>query len=631
MAGPERDFDMLSLRRQTKAIGAEKAKADDLISTMIDDHEQAQRFGTRGRRVPRPSPAQRSASLPADPENPVTSLVSRLWRSKTVNEDMVILPPASLSIKQTHWKPTATASKCAAPTCRKPFTSVLGRRRNCAMCGLVFCRNCTNYSRRLSTNAQPDPLGQFHSVCQVCFNFHNAFSGSRDHMREFRTLRQARLDLISSNESVQDGLSLCSRRSTDGKQARMRREVKRLVEGYRANPGKIKELVGEMVVPEWQKSSDWVVSKDVQRCHNCGANFGLTKRKIHCRVGGQVFCSNCVADELILYIGDTGDVKWALNGKDGGPTKAPEKYRLLFVCSNCSSELQGMIVQQMTAPPPSVFLDSLDTLHTQLSKLQAKIETHLPSYKQLVDSMDAANCSPNHVKDRHPMRKLIKAHADLSDAFSSLAVESQRLKLLKPKSLIQEKLLRNVMMGMYRSYSDNMYSFRNLKNHLSELVPMETLTMIQEMLSQQSMERIHVVIQQLTLEALNFEHLYKFDNNFFTPIIAITKHMDLEFKEFVERRGECWESHNKVILMFIEEELKSNRRRIKIDGEVLRYRQPHVIHYLVVSQCSSLIHECYRELQAKTIDREFRLVKDSLYDACEKLDTILVTMNTIGV
>lgn len=279
----------MSVKRQLQMMGA--TKADDLISTMIADHEQAPRCGPHGN-LAAATPISghfpaRSQSLPDADKPPLTSLVSKLWRSKTIAEDMV-MPPVSLAIRQSHWKPTDKASKCAAPNCRKLFTSALMKRRNCAMCGKVFCRNCTNYSRRLSSSAQPDPLGQFHSVCQACFNHHTAFGAMRDHMREFSAIRKERLGLMSDNEKAQDKFSLCSRRSADGKRAMIRKEVERLVEGYRANLGKLKDLMSEVVVPEWQKCSNWVLSKNALACHNCGSNFGVMSRKLHCRIGGQV-------------------------------------------------------------------------------------------------------------------------------------------------------------------------------------------------------------------------------------------------------------------------------------------------------------------------------------------------------
>lgn len=623
MACRNRELETMSVRKQIRVMGAEKA--DDLISTMILDHEQADRSDPRTATPTRPptTSTTTSTSTVADSDNPLTSLVSRLWRSKTVTEDLVP-QPLYLAVKQTHWKPKEKALKCSNPNCRVLFPPALNKRRNCAMCGEVFCRNCTNYSRRLAINAQPDPLGRFYSVCQACFNYHKEFGGMRDHMGEFHTLRQRRLELISNSEHAQESFSLCSRRSTECKKVAMREEVGRLVKGFQTNHGKYKDIL-EVKVPEWQKSSNWVPSRNALACLNCGSTFGMIKCKLHCRIGGQVFCSNCAGEDLILYLDEDEEVRWALNGKEGGPTDKPDRFRLLVVCQSCSLELQDILVEKICRPRPSVFLDSLTNLHAKLSKELALIETNMPGYKQLVESMEASDCSPRHIEDRHPMRRLIKAQLDLSDAFSSLAVDSQVLKTLRPKSHLQEKLLRNVMMGTYRSYSDNMFSFRNLKNHLTELVPIETMGVIQESLSQQSMERVHVIVQQLIYEALNLEHKYRFDNGFFTPIITISNHIDSEFKEFTERRGESWGDHGKVIMRFIEEQMKNGHNMIKIDEAL---RQTKTVHYLVVSQCASLIHECYRELQAKTIDREFKMVKESLREGCEKLDSTLLTLNS---
>ena len=611
----------MSVRRQIRVMGAEKA--DDLISTMILDHEQADPSDRSDSRTAMGDTRPPTTS-PADSDNPITSLVSRIWKSKTVAEDLV--QPVYLAVKQTHWKPKEKALKCANPNCRKLFTPALNKRRNCAMCGEVFCQNCTNYSRRLSSNANPDPLGQFYSVCQACFNYHNEFGGARDHMREFHIIRQKRRDLIKNGEQSQESFPLCSRRSTECKKVVMRKEVGRLVEGFRENHAKYRVDVLEVKVPEWQKSSNWVVSRDALACLNCGNRFGMIKRKLHCRIGGHVFCSNCATEDLILYLDEDEQVRWALNGKEGGPINKPDRFRLLVICQSCSLELQEILLEKICAPRPSVFLQSLTNIHEKLSKEFTLIETNMPRYKQLVESMEASNCSPRQVEDKNPMHRLIKSQLDLSDAFSRLAVDSQKLNALRPKSHMQEKLLRNVKMGTFRSYSDNMFSFRNLKNHLSEFVPIETMGVIQESLSQRSMERVHVFLQQLIFEALNLEHKYGFNNSFFASIITISKHIDVEFKEFMEMRKESWEDHSKAVMKFIEEEMKNGRKVIKID-EALQ-RQTHVVYYLVVSQCASVIHECYRELQAKTIHREFKMVKESLREGCEKLDSTLIALNS---
>ena len=369
MAGQDGGFEMMSVRKQIREMGA--AKADDLISTMMYDHEQAPRFPSRNIHTAAsstPKPAlTRSESTP----QPEKTSVTRFWRSKTIPEDT--MAPPSLAIKQTHWKPTSTAVKCADQNCRTSFTSKLDRRRNCAMCGKVFCRNCTNYNRRLSANAQPDPLGQFQSVCRACFNHHDAFGGCRDWIREFSVSRRRRVDLINENEQKQQKLYLCSRRTQESKKRDMRKELERLVNGYKANQGGLKGFVSEMVIPNWQKSSQWATTGNASECHNCGVSFGIIKRKLHCCIGGQIFCSNCAADEFLLYLDDDdGEARWALNGKEGGPTKAPKKFRLLTICQNCSTELQAILQERMCAPPPSTFMDSLASLHSQLSQLQVK-------------------------------------------------------------------------------------------------------------------------------------------------------------------------------------------------------------------------------------------------------------------
>ena len=54
-----------------------------------------------------------------------------------------------------------------------------------------------------------------------------------------------------------------------------------------------------------------------------------------------------------------------------------------------------------------------------------------------------------------------------------------------------------------------------------------------------------------------------------------------------------------------------------------------IVWITVLSQCFSIIHECYRDMLAKTIDREFKAVKTRLQTACLKLDEILVKLNTM--
>ena len=240
--------------------------------------------------------------------------------------------------------------------------------------------------------------------------------------------------------------------------------------------------------------------------------------------------------------------------------------------------------------------------------------------------MDVEDNSPRDIKDRHPLRKLAKAQSDLSDALSILAIESQKLKLLRPQTTLEEKLLKHMMIGTYHFYQEHMYHFRCTRQRLAEHTPHEHLVEIQKVVSQQSMERVHIVVQQLIYEALNLEKRYKFESSFFEDIIEIIRAVEEEFKPFLEGRGESWEQHSEVVKMFLKGEAQNNRSRIKLSQETLT--SPDYIKYVVISQCSSVVHECYRELEAKTMDREFRKTKKSLNDARLKLDAALIQPNS---
>ena len=625
------ELPLMSITKRLKQMGMQSP--DDLISSILDDTEQSRHnhhpgialvMGQSQRGTGRPSGTRRTISAPTEmtsnteTEAEMMSVVNhRLMRARAGSE----AAPSPLTLKQSHWKPAAYASKCAESECRKRF-AMLDRRRNCCKCGEVFCRRCTNYRRKLSANAVPDSFGTFQHVCKKCFNQYSLFGGSRDLIGEFSSIRRGKQNVTVTDNSSQP---LCARKSSENnKREEIQTELDRLLKGFQLNTGFLRGLMSEVKVPLWQRSSMWVDSKDARDCFHCKKSFGKVARKLHCRIGGHVFCRNCTQDEILLYVSDDGKARWAVNGKDGGPTTTPARYEMFPICPNCSNELQIMMLERLTVPTPKMddFFDDLHTLHTGLSKVQDRIEECLPEYQGLVDTLDVIDNSPQMVKGRNPLQNLIKAQSDLSDAFSALAVGSQRLKSLKPKTESQQRLLRHAMIGTYQFYSENMYHFRCTRQRLSELMPIDHLDEIQLVLSQQSMERIHVLIHQLMYEALNHEKRYNFDNSFFQHIVLVLEKIEGEFKPFLEERGEEWDMHMDILMQFVQEQLKTNRNLIKLRRDIAS--RPSSVRAEVIRQCVSKLHECLRELQAKTIDREFKGTKESLYRACSELDVTFV-------
>ena len=441
-------------------------------------------------------------------------------------------------------------------------------------------------------------------------------------MGDFGEMRRAKF----SEETAEASKSLCGGRDSSSKQKAMMKEIKRLKDGFSSNPGFWKGLKSEFKVPDWQKSENWVENRDATQCYQCEKPFSKVSRKVNCRIGGQVFCKECSKDEIVIYQEEKeGEPKWGVNGKSGGPTTTPVRFEMYPVCSSCSSKLQSMLLEHLSkssTPTENSFMVSVHRLYLVLSKLQEKVETWLPEYEQVIDAMDVVDNSPRDVKDRHPLRKLAKAQSDLSDALTELAVESQKLKLLQPKSPIEERLVRNMMLGTYQFYQEHMYQFRCMKQKLAEHTPHEHLVEIQKVLSQQSMERVHLIIQQVMYEAINLEKRYGFESSFFQDIIEIVRAIEDEFKPFLETRGESWERHSELVLEYLKMETGSNHKKIKLSQDILS--NPDHVRYVVISQCSSVAHELYRELEAKTVDREFRKTKKSLNDARLNLDTTLI-------
>ena len=634
----------MSITKQLPLMGL-KGRPEDLISSIYLDHEQAHRRPSAMSRslsqqavVQMPLSIPGTINYPAPTQSlPVTGLHhptystggnevnSHSYNPESSRIRSVSVPSSVVEFQRSHFKPLAQAAKCADPNCRKLFTR-RERRRNCSMCGDVFCKRCTNYRRKLSPSAAPDPLGTFYSVCCKCFNQQIASGCFRDLMGEFAQLRRVKV-LAETTEATKPH---CGSRNSSAKQNAMMNEVPRLMNGFSSNPGFWKGLKSEFKIPDWQKSENWVETRCASECYQCKKVFTKMSRKVNCRIGGQVFCKECSKDEIVVYLEEReGEPKWGINGKSGGPTTTPVRFEMYPVCSRCSVELQSMLLEHLTKSSNQTsdsFMDNVYRLHQSLSKLQEKVVSWLPEYEQVVESMDVEDNSPRSIKDQHPLRKLAKAQSDLSDALSELAVESQKLKLLRPQTPLEERLVKHVMIGTYQFYQEHMYHFRCMKQRLAEHTPHEHLVEIQKVLSQQSMERVHIVVQQLIFEALNLEKCYKFDSSFFADIVQIIRAIEDEFKPFLEARGESWEQHSEVVLMFIKSETKSSRSRIKLSQETLT--SPEYVKYVVISQCSSVVHECYRELEAKTMDREFRKTKKSLDDARMKLDIALIQPNS---
>ena len=548
-----------------------------------------------------------------------------------------LTPTASQTLKRSHWKNVAKVDRCSDPKCQKKFTGLGSRKRNCCMCGEVFCRNCTRYRRKLSPDATPDPsLGVLCHVCPSCFASEEQEMGqSIDWNTEFTYFRTLKASSERTKEQTSIAMPIPALNTVGkAKRDRILREMNRLTIGYESNTGIINSFISECKVPSWQKSPHWVEPSKSHQCQNCHVSFKMMTRKINCRVCGQVYCTKCTKDEVILFIGDVDlNAKWALNGKRGTPDKPPRSFTLVPVCQSCSKELENILIDEIEAeedlmPEEEDFMDTLANLQIILYRSKAHIESSLPQYQKLVDSMDIVDGSPRSTHSKSPINDLARSQSNLSDQFSLLAIESQKLRALKPLTPTQAKVLKCVTVATYQFYSENMYMFRTTRQRLANLMPIESIEMIQRALNKLSIERVHILMRQITFEAMNLEIVYKLVScNITEPLVNCIETLEEEMEAFFLKIGESWEKHAKAVSQMIREDFEGTnpegkqRRRLNIPKRIKRSPFRNVIlQHKILSQCSHFFNESLRELDAKTPESCFEATKIAIKEVCDNFD-----------
>ena len=571
--------------------------------------------------------SERSTSLASDQFlNPV-----ELSHKYHQEESQSLSPSASETLKRSHWKPSSKADRCFDPKCSQKL-SRLTRKRNCCMCGEVFCQKCTSFRLKLSPDATPDPtFGKPCHVCHACFNTDIDDIGNEcDWTHYFSGLRHRSISSLRQKEEESLSMPIPSLTTSNGKlkRERVQQEMNRLTIGFAGSNSWLKSLIS---IPSWQKSSHWKEPRRSHQCLDCHTSFKKLSKKVNCRVCGQVYCSSCTKAELIIFLPNNGcsSPQWAINGKAGTPTSSPHAIVFLPVCNMCERELEGILIDEIEAlaseeeeEEEEDFMDSLSQLHSSLYRMKSRIEIWLPQYQKLVDSMDIVDGQSK------PVSHLAKSQSNLSDQFSQMAVESQKLRRLEPLTPSQAKVLKNVTIAMYNFYSENMYLFRTSKEKLGEVMPVESMELLQEAVDLISYERVHIIVRQITFEAVNLELSYKLTGSTFTQqLVHCTEIMEEEGEIYFAKKRKNWEKHLKDVQRMVQEDFEGTnptgekRRRLKLPKNIKK--QPHyklVICYKLLSQCCNYLKKSSRELDAKTTENVFGRTKAELSSVCDVFD-----------
>ena len=397
---------------------------------------------------------------------------------------------------------------------------------------------------------------------------------------------------------------LCAQKTSRVKHSAMLTEVRTLMNRYRDNYGRMRGWLSKLHVqahPAWKKLPQWVEPSKVSHCFKCERRFRSQLQKINCRVGGQVFCSECCADCLVIYTVDEGDIMWGVNGKPSGPSTKPRNYSLLPVCSSCSQDLQDIAVDaaNCSISQSTKFLEQLHCIHQTLSMLEVNVDVVFPKYLHLVDALSMDENSPNAIDQQNPFQYLARAQADLTDAFSVLATQFQKLKNLKPSSATEEILQSNVVQRTSKFLSQKS-KFQIAKNRLSAIVPAEDLEKIQKDVCEQIIEQLYIYLKKLTFELSCLTQTCGFEDDISEPLQPIISSIEEEEPSVIKHKEVVYKTRGTG---------EGSFQIISIDPQAT---DQHAVRYIVISQISSSLREHYEQLLEKTIGREYLGIKEHL-------------------
>ena len=511
--------------------------------------------------------------------------------------------------------------KCG--TCRKKLPkSVLDPRcRTCSMCGELFCYQCTVYRRKLSraSFAMPDNrhrrgkahlssrvipddvFGSLYSVCQPCYvNEGQVTTGViRDLMEDFRFIRRGNLE-AEGGKAKED--SLCCRLNTASpfKRQAVVKEIDRLVKGFTENPGFIREIISEISIPNWQKSANWMDSSDVSHCFHCKTTFKYQSTKTNCRIGGQVFCTKCSQDEMVVYLEKKdGKPMWGVNRKCGAKTTELARYELYKVCTVCSENLQAIFYESNAFevdPQVSSFMDSMSKIQQSLVQLQEKVAGWLPDYIQGVESLYSTTKMSNADK-----KKLAKLHFDLTSTQSVIKERQCSLQKLQPHTPKQKILLKHAQKGIKTCFDNDTRQMADTRELLTEDV-IDELSEVQKMSSRTSMEKVTADVYQMVADASE----YRKRLNLYTKILDEAEKILSPLKEEFLRTYPWKENYEAMMLV--------RRETFRITDSDRMTRE--TVQGMLATHCSIIAHKCCLHLEANTLEHEFKKTKNCLKNAC---------------
>ena len=522
------------------------------------------------------------------------------------------------SMKPSDFITTQAPYRCANSACTESISEVW--RRECGMCGQTFCYSCTTDVRKLSATGQPDPLGKEKRVCAKCSHLSWEDGNILDHKERFQKHRSERPKVAPPPP-----LEVVTSIVVEEKRSLAVLAAERLTRGYQANCSAVKGLMADFVVPSWQKPEGWQSDRDAKVCEACKgplrAKKFRQKSKVHCRLCGRIFCTDCTKNEILLYITEEGRAKWAVNGREGGPTSKPSHFELLSICDPCCKELESAILEEMleviedsVVTKALDFTDTLKLNQKQLMTLLHRIEQLLEEYRKVSDCFRKGENESITVEN--PVHLLAKLQCRLNGAMAQLSIETKKLQLLKPSTKGQERLLKNITLFFNTFYVDNLYLYRQYQGLLSNLISSDALQAMQAMVCKVSMGDVHKELNVMMFNGLELRKKYFFSDTVLMPLVAVLQVCEDELKALDQT---FFDSHCQAVKKALPEDAKSS---LMFNIFIQRKVRNHVMAAAMVCHiAASGLKDVLKVLIEKTIENECLRTKEALKNAADEMES----------
>ncbi|XP_060079177.1 rabenosyn-5-like [Ylistrum balloti] len=242
----------------------------------------------------------------------------------------------------------------------------------------------------------------------------------------------------------------------------------------------------------------WLPDKMIPSCPTCGRTFGLTRRRHHCRLCGDIMCDKCshfmpytfakkLTDPAFQTGGEVGFLKRSgsntslnsLMGMDGDPH--------IRTCENCRKllERRDQQMEQRNTQPPIVLL------YQKMSQYVDNSNDLLAEYMPMVESLSNGESTHNLQSAQQLRAKILKTYElidGLSKRILQLGMNSEEGPTAK-----QVQLQKAIRMRASNVMQENVIGLQALPTE-------EQYAVLQERRKQQVQRRI-ALERQATLEA----------------------------------------------------------------------------------------------------------------------------------